>query len=535
MPECQLGALGNRHRHDGNAHFHRGEYRRAIHCYNMAIKCYPSERLHRHPGYSSSLANRASAYMSIGQFHSAANDLEEAIGAIEPDGFVTITQDTRATLIKYVLRLVRCYLALLDGPHATSKLEIIQRLDDSGVHSPPPNGPQRSEYTRTKFLTGLEKRINSARSNELWQEALDIIQLLEQEIVGWGFQFNLACLPGLWTCWKAESLARLGKPVEADEVLAHLIACPSMEIEFKLTKAWVAVARADLRGAQDMLSEVWTRVPSDTPSACRLSSFLKPLESALSKLKSTCSQSGCHSALEQARELLTRLNEPILTTIRIRVEVMRCEILTMLCLRDPSDSGRFQLCHQIIKHNRLLHKRLNFTDSKSVVYEPHRVYLVRSLLAQAYSMKKCLHDDWRSTFITISDLIRLWPDLDIPGKQTLLKCGTLLHLCPDINLSQSSSSPFNNSHPHSSQTPSSGTANNFNQPTADLSDPKGYYRTLGLQRSASMSEIKSAFRKLSLIHHPDKGGRTNLFQAISLAHSVLSDPESKLKYDRTGR
>ncbi|WAR62817.1 hypothetical protein PtB15_15B405 [Puccinia triticina] len=126
-------------------------------------------------------------------------------------------QDTRATLIKYVLRLVRCYLAL-DGPHATSTFEILQRLADSGVQSPPPNGPQRSEYTRNKFLTGLEKRINCARSNELRQEALDIIQLLEQEIVGWGFQFNLACLPGLWACSKAESLARLGKPVEADEV-----------------------------------------------------------------------------------------------------------------------------------------------------------------------------------------------------------------------------------------------------------------------------------------------------------------------------
>ncbi|OAV97884.1 hypothetical protein PTTG_25862, partial [Puccinia triticina 1-1 BBBD Race 1] len=111
--------------------------------------------------------------------------------------------------------------ALLSGsgwPACHLYVQILQRLADSGVQSPPPNGPQRSEYTRNKFLTGLEKRINCARSNELRQEALDIIQLLEQEIVGWGFQFNLACLPGLWACSKAESLARLGKPVEADEV-----------------------------------------------------------------------------------------------------------------------------------------------------------------------------------------------------------------------------------------------------------------------------------------------------------------------------
>lgn len=40
-------------------------------------------------------------------------------------------------------------------------------------------------------------------------------------------------------------------------------------------------------------------------------------------------------------------------------------------------------------------------------------------------------------------------------------------------------------------------------------------KTLGLQKGATMVEIKKAFRALSLKHHPDKGGQTEIFQTVS--------------------
>lgn len=58
-----------------------------------------------------------------------------------------------------------------------------------------------------------------------------------------------------------------------------------------------------------------------------------------------------------------------------------------------------------------------------------------------------------------------------------------------------------------------------------------YYEILGVSKDASESEIKKAFRTLSLIHHPDRGGDTHKFQEISAAYETLSDPAKKQEYD----
>lgn len=58
-----------------------------------------------------------------------------------------------------------------------------------------------------------------------------------------------------------------------------------------------------------------------------------------------------------------------------------------------------------------------------------------------------------------------------------------------------------------------------------------YYELLKVEMSASPEEIKSAFRKLAHIHHPDKGGREEDFKAINEAYQVLSDPARRRQYD----
>ena len=42
-----------------------------------------------------------------------------------------------------------------------------------------------------------------------------------------------------------------------------------------------------------------------------------------------------------------------------------------------------------------------------------------------------------------------------------------------------------------------------------------HYQTLGVDKTATQSEIKKAYRKLSMQHHPDKGGDTKRFQEIA--------------------
>lgn len=61
-----------------------------------------------------------------------------------------------------------------------------------------------------------------------------------------------------------------------------------------------------------------------------------------------------------------------------------------------------------------------------------------------------------------------------------------------------------------------------------------YYKTLGVNKNASPDEIKKAYRKMAMKHHPDRGGDESTFQNISQAYETLSDPEKKQMYDTYG-
>lgn len=58
-----------------------------------------------------------------------------------------------------------------------------------------------------------------------------------------------------------------------------------------------------------------------------------------------------------------------------------------------------------------------------------------------------------------------------------------------------------------------------------------YYNTLGVPRDASQDEIKKAFRKLAMTHHPDKGGDPAEFQKLNEAYNTLSDTDKRFQYD----
>jgi curved DNA-binding protein CbpA len=63
---------------------------------------------------------------------------------------------------------------------------------------------------------------------------------------------------------------------------------------------------------------------------------------------------------------------------------------------------------------------------------------------------------------------------------------------------------------------------------------KDHYAALGLRPSATLADIKKAFRQQAAIHHPDRNSALDAaarFRLVQTAYEVLSDPDKRKAYD----
>jgi DnaJ-class molecular chaperone len=78
---------------------------------------------------------------------------------------------------------------------------------------------------------------------------------------------------------------------------------------------------------------------------------------------------------------------------------------------------------------------------------------------------------------------------------------------------------------------------NFNAPPPNPAED--YYKTLGVDEKASEDELKKSYRRLSMLHHPDKNGNTDeskqKFQELNNAYETLSDANKRRMYDMMRR
>jgi len=73
-------------------------------------------------------------------------------------------------------------------------------------------------------------------------------------------------------------------------------------------------------------------------------------------------------------------------------------------------------------------------------------------------------------------------------------------------------------------------------PLLQLLSPDGYYTYFQIQKGTTVDTtvLQKRYRKLSLQHHPDKGGNETTFTALKRAQTVLSNDKLRAQYDLTG-
>ncbi len=70
-----------------------------------------------------------------------------------------------------------------------------------------------------------------------------------------------------------------------------------------------------------------------------------------------------------------------------------------------------------------------------------------------------------------------------------------------------------------------------------VADKRDYYEVLGVDKSASVDDVKKAYRKLAMKYHPDvnkEAGAEEKFKELSEAYAVLSDEQKRSQYDQFG-
>ncbi|KAG0144279.1 hypothetical protein CROQUDRAFT_47576 [Cronartium quercuum f. sp. fusiforme G11] len=497
-------SLADELREAGNTAYQEKKYQDAIELYTVASQAYPLQPLPdrpAHPGFTTSLANRASAHMALNDHRAAADDLRQSMKSTILPPF--LPDSLRTTLARRILRLAKCYLALLEPQPAADALEHVSKPSAPVflAHTNPLWQEMSIAFLRTNKLATAVKVVELERDQKRWKETSEAIEAVENLAKTWAYRHP--SLPGRWLCWKAEAQVWLGEPTAAEETLSlytqSTLPDEELEHEHLRVQGLVHMAQAKFDSAITFFSEAITG-NEDPPLRKMLdrAQVLKEQWQRIERLVAVGPTSQNHTVvIRLASTCLVGSEGPIERLIRIKLLVTICEARLKVSLLQPRPLVELEYAKVLVETG------FNF-ERRCELRPEYRPFVIRVLLCRArtthaqadYRLLATLLrvDNWGAG-MTI-DLAAVYQEIDRHERPRPVPLPSRSAFCK--------------------LTPR---------------DPKGYYAILQVSHLAQPAELKRSYRALCRTCHPDKGGQTAAFQQIQEAFEILSDPIKRRAYD----
>ncbi|KAH9819912.1 hypothetical protein DFH28DRAFT_954733 [Melampsora americana] len=526
-------ARADRFRVAGNNLYQDKNYTGAIQLYSKAIQAYPVDsqpHQQAHPGITTSLANRAAAYMALKEFTLASADLLQSLRSTHLP--VWLSDSLRSTLAKRVLRLVKCNLALLKPKEANEAIEHLSKPTSQVfidyVH---PLYPEMvSLISRINMLKEAIECVERSKTLGNWTMLRDAITSIESMWMSWGYvHANLTSpqkLPEVLISWKAEVKARMGDGSAANDIFCQCTQAGELpEHERERVQGLIYFAQAKFE--QAVLSFDRSLASHQDPALLQIRNRAQVLKIAWTRIKNMDrAASGDHTqVIKSAEQLLEHSFDKIERLLRIELRVIICEALVhqqqQATRKQSSQNHKLQamLSHIFADLDYNFERRQNLKTE-------YRTYIFRALLSQAR-----FHNASSNTKLAQQDYQKILKLLKEEHWATGLKIevNVIREIERESNASSRTSSTGRNSSrrssPHRQPPPP--------RPKVSARDPKGYYSILEVSHTVTPSELKRSYRALCRRLHPDKGGATNVFQQLQEAFETLSDPSKRRTYDRS--
>lgn len=470
--ESERRARAEKAKEDGNSLFKAKEYTQSLSHYTKAIAIYPTE-----PTY---LTNRAASYIGLKQFRLALKDCQSALDLQSPQNTSPSSPSSSqtpppstTTRIKTLLRLGRCQLALGNSAAAHTTLRTVLSHTSQDDKSSATSVGAADLKKKILLLESHLRTLDAARAKRDWTHARLALDRCFEACEARGEE-----VPVDWRCWVVQiEIGRRKWDAAAGSANEALRLHPTSP-DVLAVRGLVLFLTGKLPQALQHFASV-LRLDPDHNSARNLRVRVKEVE----KFKEEGNVAFKAGKFSEAVGLYNSALESIGEKDeeggggQIRATLLSNRATTLLKMDRHEDSFS------------------SIEASLSLFPSSFKALRTRARLHLHFERFDSAIADFRSAIEHVSG------DSDVGGGGTEA----------DVRALRSELKKA--------------------EAALKRSKSKDYYKILGVARDCTDGEIKKAYRRESLKHHPDKGGDEEKFKLVAEAHAVLSDPRRRERYD----